>query len=131
MVASPANPVLAQAFGGVVMASDTASGAVSYDDQGRRFVFVPGPGDTSRYALDIEPVSGQMSDAVMKNLGARSQEQGFKAWTVLEVQAKLWSVPVLALLRAPQQDGGDIELTRCDTNDYWIVVGKHIQSREC
>lgn len=126
MVASPANPVLAQVFGGVVMASDTASGAVSYDDQGRRFVFVPAPGDTSRYALDIESVSGQMSDAVMQNLGARSQEQGFKAWTVLEVQAKLLSVPVLTLLRAAQQDGDDIELARCDTDDYWIAVGKHI-----
>lgn len=126
MVASPADPVIARVFGGVVIASDSASGPASYDDHGRRFVFVPAPGDTARYALDVEHRDSEVPPFLARHFAGLSRPF-FEHWTELEVIAKLGGQPVLELVK----EGVESKIPtlkplilRVDTPTHWIAVGK-------
>lgn len=130
MAASPSDPIVAMAFGGAIMRSAAAPGPASRDGMGVRFVFVPPPGDTSAYALDIELRQvGGMPAEIMDALGTPDAETAFRRWTELEVEAKLTGVPVLALLRQRRPATGHIALARADTKDHWIAIGKWISSK--
>lgn len=122
MVGSQADPVVARAFGGVVLASHTAIGATSYDSRGQRFVFRPAPGDLASYALDIETVSAEMSPGLRVVLGVTTRAAALRAWTELELRAKLTNTPVLACLKSPPT--AKICLRRADTATHWIAIGK-------
>lgn len=127
MAGSQADPIVARAFGGVVVASTTASGAVSYDDTGTRFVFQPAAGDRARYALDLETKSAQISPEIQSALGTSSRLEALRIWTELELYAKLTNLPVLACLKSdvpcalPPQT---ITLQRADTTSHFIAVGR-------
>lgn len=126
MVASPADRVIARAFGGVVMASDTASGAVSYDDHGVRFVFVPPAQDGAAYALDVECRSTPVPASLAAHFGL-SDTAFFESWTRLEVIAKLTEVPIFQLVKEGLADHmavKAIEILRADTPTHWIAIGK-------
>jgi len=122
MAGSQADPIVARAFGGVVVASTTASGAVSYDDTGTRFVFQPAPGDLASYALDIETVSAEINPDLRVALGVTTRAKALRAWTELELRAKLTNTPVLACLKSPPP--AKICLRRADTATHWIAIGK-------
>lgn len=127
MAASPADQVIARAFGGVVIASDTALGPTSYDETGQRFVFLSAPQDQAIYALDIEATGTEMHPSVLDRLKAHSQSEAWRLWTELEVRAKLLDIPVLALLRkGPAWRADDFAMARADTKLYQIAIGKQL-----
>lgn len=126
MAASPADRIIARAFGGTIVQSATAPGPASHDGRGGRFVFVPAPGDGAAYALDIEPRQAAMPAEIMGALDAQDTGTAFHRWTALEVEAKLTGVPVLALLRLRAPPPPNVAFARADTDHYWIAVGKRI-----
>lgn len=127
MAASPADPVIARAFGGVVIASATAPGPASHDDSGRRFVFVPPSGDpAAEYALDIERRATPPPHYLAKHFAAEAGAF-FEIWTTLEVVAKLAEIPVFELVQVRKLKHGmlaSISIERCDTDTHWIAIGK-------
>lgn len=126
MAASQAEPVIARAFGGVIVQSTTAPGPASHDGLGRRFVFVPAAGDDAAYALDVESRQESMPAEIMGALGLSDEVAAFHRWTALEVEAKLTGVPVLTLLRLRPPPPPHVTFVRADTEHYWITVGKRI-----
>lgn len=122
--------IIARAFGGIVLKCAITQGPASYDDLGQRFVFVRGAsiGD-ERFALDIER-RGHAPISLSKKLNMCGATF-FQYWTELEVVAKLRDESVLALLRQKNLPLDGICLTRVDTSDYWIAVGKWVKRSSC
>jgi len=113
--------VVARAFGGVVLMNSARPGSASYDSAGVRFVFVPAEGDRRRYAIDIEQRDTPIPSLISRALGLAGGDATGRAWTALEVRAKLAGIPVLALLRAPAAFAGTIR--HHDTMAHWVTVG--------
>lgn len=124
MAASPADAVVARAFGGVIVKSGSAPGPASHDGMGARFVFLAAEGDTARYAIDVEPVTAEPSPEIVARLQAPSPVEALKKWTELEVRSKLFDIPVLALLCRPELSTASIKIERFDTCRYWIAIGR-------
>jgi len=127
MAESPADrKVIARAFGGMVVQCAHTPGPASYDDLGQRFVFVPGTcaGDAT-FAIDVERRNQSPPEALARELGL-DNAAFFRHWTELEIIAKLCDMPILALLH---QDGvalSGISVTRADTPEYCIALGKRV-----
>lgn len=126
MVASPADRVVARAFGGVVITGSDASGPASYDVAGVRFVFVPAAHDKATYALDVEHRDTEVPVFLAHHF-ASLDRPFFECWTRLEVVAKLLERPVLELVKAtphPDVSGDGIIIQRVDTPTHWIAIGR-------
>lgn len=125
MVVLPANPIIARAFGGVVIISDTALGPASYDDTGTRFVFVPAAGDLGRYAVDVESRVTAVPPLLSRLLA--QDRPFFEAWTSYEVVAKLTDMPILSLVKSEISLhilSKEIAIIRRDTPRYWVTIGR-------
>lgn len=117
---------MARAFGGVVIASETAPGPASHDDYGQRFVFVPLAQDKAAYALDVES-RNTATPPHLARIFATNGRPFFETWTTMEVVAKLTDTPILKLVKAYTFQRilpTNIVIQRCDTSTYWIAVGK-------
>lgn len=126
MVASPADPVIARAFGGVVIISNDALGPASYDVHGLRFVFVPAAHDTATYALDVESRDTEAPTFLAQHFEP-TNIPFFERWTRLEVIAKLLGYPVLELVKESTRlnlPAEDILIQCVDTPTHWIAVGR-------
>ena len=116
-------------FGGIVIRCTTTEGFASYDDLGQRFVFCPAPEDkSSTYAIDVERRGIGAPEVLQQELAAVGDEF-YRRWTELEVLAKLYDVPVLALVKEPPFREG-VLLQRVDTEKHWIVLGKRDPQEE-
>jgi hypothetical protein len=126
MVASPADPIIARVFGGVVITSNDARGPASYDVHGLRFVFVPAAHDTATYALDVESRDTEAPPFLAQHFKSNNVPF-FERWTRLEVIAKLLGYPVLELVKEntrPNLSDENISIRRVDTPTHWVAVGR-------
>ena len=122
---------IARAFGGHVFCHIDHLGPASYDLLGRRYVFLHHP-DEFQYALDIECHDGAAPMQVTRYLTKlRIEEPPLKAWTEIEVIAKLTNTPAHLLLRRITTAGGisalrteGIAIRRVDLPGLWLAVGR-------
>ena len=97
MVESPADQIVARAWGGIVTTDSEASGPASYDVHGRRFVFVPAANDSKNYAIDVESRDTEVPLFLAQQFVLRGTPF-FENWTKLEVTAKLLERPIMELV---------------------------------
>ncbi|WP_116597874.1 hypothetical protein [Primorskyibacter marinus] len=137
MAGSPADLSLKVAGGRIIAAA--TPGPATYLPCGTRLVFVPDTDSGDAVAIDAEPRGGHLPDVILRALPTLSPESALRAWTVLEVVAKLTDTPILTVLRAiPAEtlirlDRRNVELLwhrqtikieRHDTDDVWLALGR-------
>lgn len=118
--------VVARAFGGVVLMNSARPGPASHDGAGVRFVFVSAPGDPRRYAIDVERRDTPIPAPVARVLGAGDGDAAGRAWTALEVAAKLTGRPVHLLLldEENQPQVQHVKIVCLVTEDHQIAIGR-------
>lgn len=137
MAVSPADFCLNVSGGRIIAAA--LPGPATYLPCGTRLVYVPDAAAAPATAIDAEPRSVIMPDVIARTLPGLSPESAQKAWTGLEVVAKLTGTPILTVLRgmppaelarmdAPYAtvtwEAYRIALERYDTDDYWLALGR-------
>lgn len=126
MAASPAeaSPL---PFGCRLVAGGQGPGPASHDGTGQRHLLIPPAGDGHLYALDVEARALPVPEALRAALGPRAMAR----WGEIEVMAKLVDLPAHLMLRRVLAGEGPaliaahgIEICRCDTPDFWRVIGR-------
>lgn len=80
----------------------------------------------SDYAIDVESKRSDMPPEIAARFHAHTKAEAFLCWTELEVKAKLSNIPVLLLLKGPENGNESVVIERADTQDYWIALGKRV-----
>jgi len=131
MAASPPE-IVARVLGGAVIAAPSDApplpGPAAHDGAGLRFVFRPPSPDPDRgpppaWAIDVERRDQDAPPALAARLGLTGADF-FRAWTGLEVTAKLTGIPIAALAARGAPAGTAPEIVRADTATHWIAVGR-------
>ncbi|SMC53543.1 hypothetical protein [Primorskyibacter flagellatus] len=137
MAGSPADLSL-KVSGGRIVAAATP-GPATYLPCGTRLVFVSDTDAGNAVAIDAEPRGDPLPDVIARALPKLSPGSALRAWTVLEVVAKLTGTPILTVLRTVPAEtlirldrrnvellwhGKTIKIERHDTDDVWLAMGR-------